>query len=270
MDAQDQKKDIDIKILSSVVTQEPPKAENRFVVTLNIGYTEISTISDFYEDLHKHATVETAKRKNPTTNDPYRMLVCTGGTILPGEDVYTGLPIISIRSSGVDGKLILISRESKERMMRMAAHNLIQSSVINEVTYCTNNLAPRIVKVEGIREGFPMGWTKEVAEANIQMFYKIKLNNYMSKDHIFVYGTSSSINHSCNPNAKVFLIGEDTECEPNGKLIVKATKPISKGEEITVSYLENVPKKARLRKKLFERMFGFKCECKSCEKNIDF
>ncbi|CAI9759970.1 unnamed protein product [Fraxinus pennsylvanica] len=68
----------------------------------------------------------------------------------------------------------------------------------------------------------------------------------------------SCMNHSCIPNAKAFKREEDRD----GQATIIALKPISKGEEITISYIdEDLPYEER---QASLEDYGFRCKCPRC------
>ncbi|XP_027187192.1 histone-lysine N-methyltransferase ATXR2 [Cicer arietinum] len=68
----------------------------------------------------------------------------------------------------------------------------------------------------------------------------------------------SCMNHSCCPNAKAFKRDEDRD----GQATIIALRPISKGEEITISYVdEDLPFEER-QASLAD--YGFRCRCPKC------
>ncbi|PQQ17927.1 histone-lysine N-methyltransferase ATXR2 [Prunus yedoensis var. nudiflora] len=68
----------------------------------------------------------------------------------------------------------------------------------------------------------------------------------------------SCMNHSCSPNAKAFKREEDRD----GQATIIALKPISKGEEVTISYVdEDLPFEER---QALLADYGFKCRCPKC------
>ncbi|XP_066343930.1 histone-lysine N-methyltransferase ATXR2-like [Miscanthus floridulus] len=69
----------------------------------------------------------------------------------------------------------------------------------------------------------------------------------------------SCMNHSCCPNAKAFKRDEDKD----GHAVIIALRPISKDEEITISYIdEDLPYKER-QAQLAD--YGFTCTCLKCQ-----
>ncbi|KAJ1272913.1 hypothetical protein BS78_06G239400 [Paspalum vaginatum] len=69
----------------------------------------------------------------------------------------------------------------------------------------------------------------------------------------------SCMNHSCCPNAKAFKRDEDKD----GHAVIIALKPISKDEEITISYIdEDLPYEER-QAQLAD--YGFTCTCLKCQ-----
>ncbi|XP_058072761.1 histone-lysine N-methyltransferase ATXR2-like isoform X2 [Magnolia sinica] len=68
----------------------------------------------------------------------------------------------------------------------------------------------------------------------------------------------SCMNHSCYPNAKAFKRDEDRD----GEATIIALRPILKGEEITISYIdEDLPYKER---QALLADYGFRCRCPKC------
>ncbi|MCL7021521.1 hypothetical protein MKW94_016565 [Papaver nudicaule] len=68
----------------------------------------------------------------------------------------------------------------------------------------------------------------------------------------------SCMNHSCCPNAKAFKREEDKD----GQATIIALRPISKGEEVTISYIdEDLPFEER---QALLADYGFRCKCKKC------
>ncbi|KAG6742553.1 hypothetical protein POTOM_053425 [Populus tomentosa] len=72
------------------------------------------------------------------------------------------------------------------------------------------------------------------------------------------YPLQSCMNHSCCPNAHAFKRDEDRD----GQAAIITLKPILKGEEVTVSYIdEDLPFEDR---QALLSDYGFKCRCNAC------
>lgn len=68
----------------------------------------------------------------------------------------------------------------------------------------------------------------------------------------------SCMNHSCHPNAKAFKRDEDRD----GQATIIALRPITRGEEVTISYIdEDLPFKER---QALLADYGFECRCSKC------
>ena len=78
---------------------------------------------------------------------------------------------------------------------------------------------------------------------------------YENKKGFGLWGYTSIINHSCNPNINNFSIGDFMICF--------ATKDISEGEELTTLYINNSSYYLLRQKKCFEN-WGFHCSCEIC------
>lgn len=68
----------------------------------------------------------------------------------------------------------------------------------------------------------------------------------------------SCMNHSCNPNAKAFKRDEDRD----GQATIIAVRPIIKGEEVTISYIDEELSFQERQALLAD--YGFKCSCTKC------
>ncbi|KAG5545510.1 hypothetical protein RHGRI_017865 [Rhododendron griersonianum] len=68
----------------------------------------------------------------------------------------------------------------------------------------------------------------------------------------------SCMNHSCHPNARAFKREEDRD----GQATIVALRSISKGEEVTISYIdEDLPCEER---QAMLADYGFRCRCQKC------
>ncbi|EFA80047.1 SET domain-containing protein [Heterostelium album PN500] len=81
-----------------------------------------------------------------------------------------------------------------------------------------------------------------------------------------LYPGLTFINHSCDPNLQVTQIGKI--------LTLKAVRPIKKGEEFTISYIDRTEGAIQRNEELMETFF-FECQCHKCasvrsEKRNDF
>ncbi|XP_010551028.1 PREDICTED: histone-lysine N-methyltransferase ATXR2 isoform X2 [Tarenaya hassleriana] len=103
------------------------------------------------------------------------------------------------------------------------------------------------------------GTKKEEAEEITQPFLDALGDDYS----VCCQGTAffplqSCMNHSCSPNAKAFKREEDRD----GQAVVMALRHIDKGEEITISYIdEELPYEER-QASLAD--YGFICKCTKC------
>lgn len=72
------------------------------------------------------------------------------------------------------------------------------------------------------------------------------------------YPLQSCMNHSCCPNARAFKREEDRD----GQATIIACRPISKGEEVIISYIEeDLPFEDR---QTLLADYGFRCRCSKC------
>eukprot|EP01129_Flabellula_baltica_P014030 TRINITY_DN6640_c0_g1_i1.p1 TRINITY_DN6640_c0_g1~~TRINITY_DN6640_c0_g1_i1.p1 ORF type:complete len:439 (-),score=59.87 TRINITY_DN6640_c0_g1_i1:3-1319(-) len=81
-------------------------------------------------------------------------------------------------------------------------------------------------------------------------------DNEMRNIGVGLYPNACLINHSCNPNTVPCFEGE--------KVVLRAIRPISEGEEITVTYVEIGASRQDRQTELKEN-FYFECSCTTCQ-----
>ncbi|GKC70345.1 histone-lysine N-methyltransferase ATXR2 [Tanacetum coccineum] len=72
------------------------------------------------------------------------------------------------------------------------------------------------------------------------------------------YPLQSCMNHSCCPSAKAFKREEDRD----GQAAILACRSIKKGEEVTISYIDEDLELEERRAVLAD--YGFRCKCPRC------
>lgn len=72
------------------------------------------------------------------------------------------------------------------------------------------------------------------------------------------YAVHSCMNHSCDPNTASVVPGKDGEAQA----IIQCLKPIAKGEELTISYIDLDATWEERQDMLSD--YGFRCACKRC------
>ena len=77
---------------------------------------------------------------------------------------------------------------------------------------------------------------------------------------LYLHPYAALINHSCDFNSTVGFDGEE--------LFIKAIRPIKKGEQIFISYIDTTTPKTVRCKELSERYY-FDCKCSKCAKGTD-
>ncbi|KAE8158750.1 hypothetical protein BDV40DRAFT_303877 [Aspergillus tamarii] len=106
----------------------------------------------------------------------------------------------------------------------------------------------------------------DLKEETISAFgAKLELNSFnftnILSDRIglYLHPYAALINHSCNYNAAV---GFDSDT-----LYIKATRPIQKGEQIFISYVD-ATNPVKLRRSELRERYYFDCQCAKCEKDL--
>ncbi|ETW78294.1 hypothetical protein HETIRDRAFT_242993, partial [Heterobasidion irregulare TC 32-1] len=77
-------------------------------------------------------------------------------------------------------------------------------------------------------------------------------------EHHAVCAAASRINHSCSPNATHFWDLESFSFE------FRAIRPIRKGEQVTISYLNTRLLPRRARQQALADKYAFRCACPAC------
>lgn len=89
----------------------------------------------------------------------------------------------------------------------------------------------------------------------------VKANTFQlqigGQNHLAVFPETSRLNHACAPNAQYYL---DPSLLTH---VVQATRPIARGEEITISYTSPLEHTA-LRQQHLQAGFHFTCSCQRC------
>ena len=91
----------------------------------------------------------------------------------------------------------------------------------------------------------------------------VHLNTYTVDDQHCLFHVGSYVNHSCDPNTVLSLEarGHGVRLRTVGKWL--ACRPVDKGEEVTVSYVDTLLPVAA-RQEHLEFAYGFKCDCNRC------
>jgi hypothetical protein len=134
-------------------------------------------------------------------------------------------------------------------------------------------LYPRVDQLDDIDKirlsnlvSFDMEWDKDIPIYLNMLPVKIKCNmfNIPSEDkgikRFGIYFCMSFFDHSCVPNA----VNMAENGAKTTRRILKSTRDILKGEDITCQYDIALPDDTKLRKKKLFDQFGFECGCKCC------
>jgi len=120
------------------------------------------------------------------------------------------------------------------------------------------------IGTSSIHEWFKNLNKKEQDDELVEEFYDNlyeEAGDFLDCDGIGLYKLQSKCNHSCSPNSQVsFDYG-------NFRLSLKATKDISKDEEITISYISECKlRRSRYsRQKYLKEFYLFICDCSKCQ-----
>ena len=90
-----------------------------------------------------------------------------------------------------------------------------------------------------------------------------RIEHFGASRGVALFPYFSMINHSCIANSR-YTISMD-----NSTMLVRATRPILKGEEITIHYL-GISLGNIMRKKTFESQWKFECRCNRCLDPTEF
>ncbi|CAH9071938.1 unnamed protein product [Cuscuta epithymum] len=103
---------------------------------------------------------------------------------------------------------------------------------------------------------------KRVAEPIVRPLFDALGDDYsICCEGTAFFPLQSCMNHSCKPNAKAFKREEDLD----GQAIIIALEPIQKGEEITISYIDEELSMEDRQALLAD--YGFRCKCPKCLKD---
>lgn len=79
-----------------------------------------------------------------------------------------------------------------------------------------------------------------------------------------LYSIQSGFNHDCDPNASPLK----DENDKTGACVIVARRPITAGEEITISYLADCENQTRDARQDALADYGFTCRCERCEREF--
>lgn len=90
---------------------------------------------------------------------------------------------------------------------------------------------------------------------NLNSFRRTFIGNYNYGQALFFQ--ANYINHSCDPNCFFYMVGRS--------IYVRASRPIAKGEEITIAYDQELPyRSSASRASCTRELLGCKCSCTRC------
>lgn len=100
----------------------------------------------------------------------------------------------------------------------------------------------------------------------LNVFFKSQVvGTFLNNEGSGLYALQSAINHSCSPNAIIEFPYS------NSTLVVKATKNIQPGDEITIGYLDEceLERSRHSRQKALKSLYLFLCQCDKCLMQAD-
>lgn len=119
---------------------------------------------------------------------------------------------------------------------------------------------PSVMQYDSLR-AMHQAYLPELSPHEIRLYcmkYKRNVFSFKDKHGIFVY--ARRINHSCRPNVAYYQDGN--------ALLFQTTRPIEKGDEIYISYI-NTSLPGEERKSILQQRYGFDCLCEKCQNDIN-
>ena len=115
------------------------------------------------------------------------------------------------------------------------------------------------VWVSNVEESDKMDKADQLIDSIYQAMDK-ESGDFLNVDGSALYSVQSACNHSCTPNC------EPTFRQSNHVLFLVATKDISEGEEIFISYLDEcaLSRSRHSRRKILQENYLFNCQCIKC------
>ncbi|KAJ9608858.1 hypothetical protein H2200_006629 [Cladophialophora chaetospira] len=131
------------------------------------------------------------------------------------------------------------------------------------------------IMMQGIKE---YCGTEHSQDTILRLMCMLMVNSFTLTNPAFesigmaLHPKSALMNHSCDPNVYVrFDIPPTSNAKtlpPYGSISIHALRPISRGEEVTMSYVETEVPRDRRQRELKTRYF-FDCTCKICARGAD-
>jgi len=218
-----------------------------------------------------------------------------------GYDNHTGLEcaILSQYQSGTGGdslvrqgvlalRLLLIhcdpDRDSDDRVIKPEGDVQVSLyDLVGEAEACDETrtvLAADIMKAvlsEECRKHYPSQFSDgDISEQKLLLILDIMHRNAFKCNNIItVFPELSLVNHSCMPNA-VVTVGYETVSDAkrgvNESVLmatVRAIRPITMGEEVTISYYPLGLNPTEIRQVVIQSKHGFCCGCHACSLSTD-
>jgi SET domain/MYND finger len=169
----------------------------------------------------------------------------------------------------------LVSTVAWKDIMDMQSHDLVAS--VDEETVRAHQQAvvmlviQMIAKTDGLAQRtFRVDESEGIAsqaDKVTEVLNRIKCNAFTVTNGeplgIAVYGTPSyRINHSCDPNSVQRFLFVEADAP---RLRIDVWRPIEPGQEVCISYIDNLEAPAQVRRETLAKQYCFHCCCPRCE-----
>jgi len=181
-----------------------------------------------------------------------------------------------------------------EQLYSGGGSGLLQLSSINDLA--TLSCSPKNTAAPRSSDPQPAGTTSRSASASAaaraRALLKAQLNAYAEpyqdvalaslhghvlRAHVGIWPAHALLNHSCSPNACTLVVGgtggdrADGEDDRAWKMVVRAARSISAGEEVTITYAgAHASSPLPVRRAALQAAFGFRCDCDRCLVEQDY
>lgn len=180
-----------------------------------------------------------------------RVLTESASLTTPSSSSKHGLPAVDLKD--FSGKLDALTTEQHEACFDLY-HDPGAAKLASVYIRCAQEHLKRTIFKSPLPNAHKAG-----AIVKLYVLYQmnvVRLNDD-EKSSTGVFALTSRINHSCIPNLQIHYV-PSTE-----NLVTHAVRHISKGEELTISYLSKACKTRKQRNEILERR-SFECKCRVC------
>eukprot|EP00918_Siedleckia_nematoides_P076827 GHVU01167905.1.p1 GENE.GHVU01167905.1~~GHVU01167905.1.p1 ORF type:complete len:385 (+),score=43.35 GHVU01167905.1:221-1375(+) len=179
-------------------------------------------------------------------------------------DAFGGIGLFAAEDIATGESVLICSAVIESPATIVGMYRRFKCMTDNEKKFITG-VSPDGFCIAPAEEGEVRGWCSDDELRPFAHFVCVMRTKSFSKsvqeDAFALYPDAMYANHSCEPNVSYRSIG--------GRLCYIALRPVKKGEEITMTYIEGLFAGTVYRREVIQRRYGFTCGCPRCASAAD-